>query len=472
MLEVRGSSVRSEPSPPPRSAQRLLRLRLGKAVEHKRAGRFYAAEAIISQILGEFPEQPAASHLLGLIRFQQGRAAEAAALMERSIAHSAATAAYHYNICEVYRVLGRYDEALAAGRRAVSSTPEDPDCHADLGITHYYRLALDQAIDCAAHAIALDANFAGAHFGLAEALLLSGQFEQGWEEYEWRYKIDNAPPQLPPTDRPQWDGRPLREGTLILITDQGDGDVIQFSRYIPWAAKRCARIALACRPGLCAMMRQLPDIEVIFDRWADRPEFAAYLPLSGLPRLARTRLDTIATPIPYPRGDPDKASHWARRLHRMVPAGHRRIGVAWAGNPNHPNDRNRSVALAALAPLSRLSRVALLSVQKGPGADQIGTCRWTTPPIDLGPEIADYSDAMAIIENLDLVLTVDTSVAHLAGAMGKPVWIMLPFAPDWRWLLDRSDSPWYPSARLFRQPAPCAWEAVISQVVTALERSE
>jgi len=438
----------------------------------EQAGRLDAAEAILGQILGEFPEQPGALHMLGIVVFKKGRFAEAAALMERSIARSATTALYHRNICEVYRVLGRYDEAVAAGRRAVSLSPDDPHCHNNLGVTHYHRLDLDAAIDCAKQAIALDVDFAGAHFGMAEALLLRGEFEQGWEEYEWRFKLANAPRLMPPSDRAQWDGTALGDRILMLIADQGYGDVIQFSRYIPWAAGRCRNVALACSSEIRSIPEQQGGIGQIFDHWENRPDFAAYCPLSGLPRLAGTQLDTIPAPIPYLRSDPLKAGRWGSRLSALIPPGYRRVGIAWAGRPTHTNDRNRTIALAALAPLSGLPRVALVSLQKGPGQAQIGNYWGSAPLINLGPEIHDYADTIAIVDNLDLVVTVDTSVGHLAGAMGKRVWIMLPFAPDWRWLLNRKDSPWYPTARLFRQSAPGQWNAVIAEVTAALERGE
>jgi hypothetical protein len=202
---------------------------------------------------------------------------------------------------------------------------------------------------------------------------------------------------------------------------------------------------------------------MIFDQWETRPDFAAYCPLSGLPRLAQTTLETIPAPIPYLRADPQKTAGWADRLSGLAPAGYRRVGIAWAGRPTHVNDRNRSAALAAFTPLAELAHVALVSLQKGPAQAQIGAYWGRAPLINLGPEIADFTDTMAVLEALDLVVTVDTAVAHLAGAMGRPVWLMLPFAPDWRWPLNRADSPWYPSARLFRQPAPLQWEPVVAE---------
>jgi Tfp pilus assembly protein PilF len=451
---------------PPSAAERVARL-LARATEHEQAGRLDAAESALGEILAEAPEHPDALHMAGIVAFKAGRIAEAAALMERAIAADGTIALYHRNLCEVYRVQGRTEEALDAGCRAVRLAPHDPHAHHNLAVTHYHRLELDAAIACAERALALDPDFAGAHFGIAEALLLRGDFAPGWEQYEWRFKLAAAPRLMPPTDRPQWNGAPLA-GTLLLIADQGYGDVIQFSRYIAWAAARCPDIAVACSAEIRPVLAQQPGIRMMFDHWDKRPDFIAFCPLSGLPRLARTRLDTIPADIPYLRADPCKRALWAARLAALVPRGYRRIGLVWAGRPTHANDRNRSMALAALAPLAGLPRLALVALQKGEGQAQIGRYWGRAPLVNLGPQIADYADTMAILDNLDLVVTVDTSVAHLAGAMGKPVWIMLPFAPDWRWLLGRADSPWYPSARLFRQPAPGRWDRVAAAVAAAL----
>jgi hypothetical protein len=253
-----------------------------------------------------------------------------------------------------------------------------------------------------------------------------------------------------------------------LIADQGYGDVIQFSRYIPWAKKRCSNLAVACSRELHTAIQQLAGDSKIFDHWGDKPDFAAWLPLSGLPRLAGTRLDSIPAEIPYLRADPAKAAMWEERLAALAPKSYRRIGIAWAGRPTHTNDDNRSTTLATFAPLAEMDGVTLVSLQKGATQAQIGSYWGRAPLINIGPEIQDYGDTMAIIENLELIVTVDTSVGHLTGALGKPVWIMLPYAPDWRWLLERDDSPWYPTARLFRQSAGRDWQPVMASIAEEL----
>jgi tetratricopeptide (TPR) repeat protein len=454
------------PEQPATDAQRIAQL-MQLATEHEQAGRLDAAESILRHVIAEAGEHHPALHLMGIVAFKQDRVAESVRLMERSIALAPMMALYYRNICEIYRVLGRLDEALVAGRRAAALAPDDVHCYHNLGVLHYHRLELDEAIASGERAMALDSGFAGAHFGIAEASLLRGDFERGWEEYEWRMKLANAPPLLPPSDRPQWDGTKLRDGTLLLIADQGYGDVIQFARYIPWAAERCSDVTIACSPEIQPIIAQLPGAGAMFSHWEQQPEFAAYCPLSGLPRLAGTRLETIpANPIPYLRADPAKVAAWSDRLATLVPVGYRRIGIAWAGRPTHHNDRNRSMPLAAFAPLAELPRVALLSLQKGSAQAQIGSYWGHAPLLNLGAEDRGhgFADAMAIIECLDLVVTIDTSIAHLAGAMGKEAWVMLCYAPDWRWLLDRTDSPWYPTLRLFRQGPDRSWAPVIAAI--------
>lgn len=456
-------------SAPEERAAALLAL----ANRHEQEGRFDEADEVLDGILSATPEEPGALHQKGIVAFRRGRAAAAAALMERSIALAPGAALYRRNICEVYRALGRFDDALAAGERAVALDPRDPHCRHNLGIVHYDRLELDAAIGCAEAALAIDPDFAGGHFGIAEASLLRGDFARGWEEYEWRNRLAGVPPLMPPSDRPQWDGRPLGRGNnLLLIADQGYGDVIQFARYIPWAAKHSPDIVVACSRELQPVVAQQPGAGPVFDHWQRTPDFAAYCPLSGLPRLAGTGLDTIPAALPYLYAGEAKFAHWAERLWAMLPRGSRRIGIVWAGRPTHRNDLRRSTRLAALAPLMELPQTAFVSLQKGPAQAEIGQYWGRAPLLNLGPEIRDFADTMAVVECLDLVVTVDTAVGHLAGAMGKPVWIMLPYAPDWRWLLGRSDSPWYPTARLFRQSAARRWEPVVADIAAALAQAD
>ena len=438
------------------------------AAEHEGAGRLDEADAVLDRILAATPNDAEAIHFKGVVAIRKGLTADGAALMERSVALGPAKPYYLRNLCEVYRTLGRYDEALDAGRRAVAGDPADPICHANLSVLHYERGEAAEAVASAERALAINDNLPGAHFGLAEALLLSGDLARGWEEYEWRFRMPGVPSLMPKNDIPQWDGRPLKKGRLMLIADQGFGDGIQFARYIPWASERCQELVVACSRELQPLIGQLTGIATMFDRWEAAPPAAAYLPLSGLPRLHGTRLDTIPADIPYLRADPAKAAAWRARLDVLCAPGHRRVGLVWAGRPTHKNDRNRSVALNGLSAITGLYGVSFVSLQKGPPQAQVADYFGRAPLINLGPEIDDFADSLAVIDGLDLVVTVDTAIGHLAGAMGKRVFIMLPFASDWRWLEVRADTPWYPTARLFRPPAPRDWDAVAGAVAAAM----
>jgi Tfp pilus assembly protein PilF len=453
----------SAPEQPASGVQRIAQL-MQLAAEHEGAGRFAEAEGVLRHVIAEAGDHPGALQLLGIVSFKTDRLDEAARLMERSLALAPMEAVYHRNICEVYRVLGRFDEALVAGRRAAVLAPDDPHCHHNLGVLHYHRLELEEAIGSGERALAFGPDFAGAHFGIAEASLLRGDLERGWEEYEWRFKLASIPPLLPPTERPQWDGSPITDGTLVLIADQGYGDVIQFARYIPWAAGRCTRVAIACSAELRPVIEQQAGGGVLFDHWERAPEFTAYCALSSLPRLAGTRLDTIPAEVPYLRADPAKAAAWAERLGDLLPRGYRRIGIVWGGRPTHNNDRNRSTVLATFAPLAEIPGIALVSLQKNQAQAQIGGYWGRAPLVNLGPELQDFGDTMAVLECLERVVAVDTSVVHLAGAMGKEASVLLPYAPDWRWLLDRNDSPWYPTVRLFRQGPDRKWDPVMHRI--------
>ncbi len=235
-------------------------------------------------------------------------------------------------------------------------------------------------------------------------------------------------------------------------------------RYIPWAEQRCPNIVIASGVELNPLLRQVAPRARLLNRWQDCPGYAAFCPLSGLPRLHGTKPDNIPAPVPYLHADRKRVDQWKNRLNGLVPSGFRRVGVIWAGRPTHNNDRNRSAQLTEFLPIGNVPDVALLALQKGPRTDQAGVWFGRAPLVNVGAEITDYDDTMAILQNLDLLVTVDTSVAHLAGAMGRPVWIMLPHAPDWRWLLERDDSPWYPTARLFRQTAERRWHEVAERI--------
>ena len=458
--------------PPTHATTGLVPVPLGElftlAGECERSGKLQQANSLLGHMLATMPNQPDSLHLAGIVAFRLGEIERSLELMQKAIQFGVDTPLYLRNICEVYRSLGRLEEALETASRAVELSPSDPLCLHNLAIIHYERLEIDESIACAERALLMNDQLPGAHFELAEALLLQGKWEKGWDEYEWRFLIASAAPLMPTTTKPQWQGESFADETLLLVADQGFGDVIQFSRYIPWVAERCPKIAVACAAEVAPLLRQIhPDLE-IFQKWEDAPPYRAYAALSGLPRLHGTRIDNVPARIPYMHAIPEKVASWKARLDCLTPRGFKRVGIVWAGRPTHNNDRRRSATLAAFAPLFALPRVALVSLQKGPSTDQTGRYFGRAPLINVGAEIQDYDDTMAIMENLDVVVTVDTSVGHLAAAMGRPAWIMLATAPDWRWLLDRSDTPWYPTVRLFRQTVARQWGDVMQRVADGL----
>ncbi len=438
------------------------------AGEREQSGKLEDADRLLGHMLAAAPRQPDALHLSGIVAFRLGRHEEALAKIEEAIERAVDPSLYLRNIAEVYRVMGRLDDAAAAARRAVALRPSDPVCLHNLAVILYERLEPEASIAAADQALLMNPDLPGAHFAAAEALLLLGQMERGWEEYEWRFRIPNGGESMPKTGKPDWNGEPFDDATLLLVADQGFGDVIQFCRYIPWVMQRCPDMAVACPAEIVPILRQLLPTTRLFQHWRDCPPFRAIQALSGLPRLHGTRLDNVPAPIPYLRAHPDRLAQWSDRLRRLAPAGLRRVGIVWAGRPTHANDRRRSASLALFAPLAALPNLALVSLQKGPPTEQAGSYFGRAPLINIGAEVKDYDDTMALLACLDLVVTVDTSVGHLAAAMGKPVWILLAHAPDWRWLLEREDSPWYPTVQLFRQTEAGDWGGVFARVAAAL----
>ncbi len=291
------------------------------AGEKEQAGQLAEAERLLNYILAVMPRQPDALHLSGIVAFRLGRHDEALAKLEQAIALAVDPSLYLRNICEVYRVMGRLDDALRTARRAIELRPSDPICLHNLAVVHNERLEPEQSIECAERALLISPDLAGAHFALAEALLLLGRMERGWEEYEWRFRIPNGRGSMPQTGQPDWDGSAFSDATLLLVADQGFGDAIQFCRYIPWVMQRCPDIVVAARVEMIPVLRQFVPDSRIFRRWQDCPPFRMVCALSGLPRQHRTRLENVPAAIPYLRADAARVAVWAAQLDRLVPSG-------------------------------------------------------------------------------------------------------------------------------------------------------
>ena len=442
---------------------------LAVAREYVDAARYDAADRLLNHILAAAPRHGEMLHLKGYIAFKRGRSEEAAGLMEQAMAVGAAAPRQLCNLAEVYRLIGRLDDGVKLVRRAQALAPTDAVAHFNESMLRYERLEPDECIRAARRAISLKPDMPEAHMRLGQTLLLTGSLAEGWEEYEWRYQISGAQPLMPKTDKPQWNGAPLPDDqTLLLIADQGYGDVVMFARYLPWAMSRAKSITVATSPELKSLLqRHFPSLRYI-TRWDDAAPYVAFCPFSGLPRLHFTRADSIPAPTPYMFAEPGKLESWRARLNDVLPAGLKRIGIAWAGRPTHNNDRNRSISLEMLAPFGAIPGVVFVAVQKGPAVAQTSGWRGPAPLVALDAQLETFEDTAAVLNCLDLLVCVDTSVGHIAGAMNCPAWIMLPYAPDWRWMMQRGDSPWYPSLRLFRQDAPKAWPKLIERVAGEL----
>jgi tetratricopeptide (TPR) repeat protein len=444
---------------------------IGQISQFEQANKLDEADDLATRALRAAPEHPHVLHMAGIVAYRKGRVGQAIDMMEKSMSLAPNVALYPRNMCEIYRGAGRLDDAVTVGRRAIELAPQDSRAYFNLALIHYERLELAESVEICDQSLALDPEFAEAHFEKAEALLLGGNLAEGWESYEWRFKLKQAEGMLPKTDKPQWDGQPLAPGRLLLVADQGFGDCIQFGRLIPWAAARATAPILACSGDLTPILRQIPGIGRIITRWEAAGEFDAYIPLSGLPRLAGIRTDNVPMSESYLRPSDALVAEWAEKLDMLVPKGKRRVALVWAGRPTHKNDKKRTLKLSAFAPLLARPDIAVITVQKGDQISQVGGYWGKTPIINLGPDITDFADTMAILRNVERLVSIDTSVAHVAGAIGAPTSLVLPYAPDWRWLLNRDDTPWYKSIRLFRQQKPYDWSGVIERVAASFDEA-
>jgi hypothetical protein len=336
----------------------------------------------------------------------------------------------------------------------------------NLGTAFQAKNDLPAALANYRQAIALRPALPQAHFNEAVCLLLAGEMREGWQKYEYRWQCEQRKFKRSFTP-PLWLGADSLTGkTLLVYPEQGLGDTLQFVRYVPLLAARGATVLLEVQPRLHTLMNSLPGAKAVYARGEVLPDFDVHCPLLSLPLAFSTTLNDIPASVPYLQAPADKVAHWRERLGSSHAP---RIGVVWSGGPYHKTDHLRSIPLeqfkAVLDPNIRF--FSLQKEVKEPDAVILAATPEITP---LGEQIADFADTAAIIANLDLVISVDTAVAHLAGALGKPTWILLPFAPDWRWLLGRDDSPWYPSARLFRQTTPGDWDSVLQRVRLELAR--
>jgi hypothetical protein len=305
-------------------------------------------------------------------------------------------------------------------------------------------------------------------FDLAQILLQLGEFERGWREYHYRYNMAHTAALERKVQKPRWDGRPLTGKTLLIHDEQGFGDTFQFLRMVPWAREKSgARLVLEIAREQESFARRMGGVDQIVQRGQLPPAFDMHCEMMSLPMALGLKLEDLPGTVPYLAVDQDRLRKWRKRLKKFPrPI----VALVWAGRPEHLNDANRSTTLATLAPLAEVEGCSFLSVQKGPKAAEAKTPPAGMPLTDLDGEISDFDDTAAILSVADLLISVDSAPVHLAGALNRPAWVMLPFISEWRWLTEREDSPWYPSVRLFRQQSAADWAGVVRRMGEALRQ--
>jgi tetratricopeptide (TPR) repeat protein len=366
------------------------------------------------------------------------------------------------NTGNVLRALSRHDEAIAWYDRALALRPDSAIALDNKAVALAELHRFDEAVAANRQAIAADPGYAVAKWNLALVQLLTGNFEAGWAGREARWKIPAFSRGYPKLSRPTWLGvEPVAGNTILVCAEEGFGDSIQFVRYVPMLAARGARVILVVQDALCSLVAEMEGVAQCLPKSAPAlPDCDFHCPMSSLPLAFGTRLETIPAKTSYLRAAAERARAWQQRLgaHDRL-----RVGLVWAGNPKHSNDRNRSLQTGLLAPILDLD-ACFVSLQKDPRPEDRPILGERPEIVDFTADLTDFAETAALISCLDLVITVDTSVAHLAGALGCATWILLPFTPDYRWLLDRDDSPWYPTVRLFRQAEAGDYRSVIDRV--------
>jgi tetratricopeptide (TPR) repeat protein len=404
---------------------------------------------------------------LGLIHQQKGNIDTAIDCYKNAVRHDADFFPANHALGITLQNKGLIADAIPFHQKAIQLNPTIPELYYNLGVALQETGHFDNAIAQYRKAVELKPDYAESYLNISLIHLLTGNFKDGWREFEWRWKSELFGNRI--FSQPSWDGSDIRGRTILVYAEQGLGDTIQFIRYVPLLARRGTKVIVECQKELTSLLKDVGGIDQIVERGDPLPEFDVHCPLLSLPLLFNTTLENIPAEIPYISVDPTKVEKWRGKVEQVNAK--LRIGLVWAGKPTYQKVRHRSFPLSLFAPLANLEGIALYSLQKGEASQQVKNPPDGLKIIDYTNEIADFSDTAAFIENLALIISVDTSVAHLAGAMGKPTWTLLPFIPDWRWLLNREDSPWYPTMRLFRQPKPGDRQAVIEKITEELRNT-
>jgi Flp pilus assembly protein TadD len=466
-------------------------------------GQLDEAAASFHRALALQPNHAGAHNNLGRVCEDRGRLEEAAARYRLALCNEPGNASFHNNLGNALTRLSRSDEALSCYQQAVRFHSSEPVFHSNLANALTLAGRPEEAEACCRQALRLRPTFADARHNLAIALgaqgkfaealkhnakalqlepehpgarncralwwLQQGDFAHGWPEYEWRWKVAGVTPRT--FREPAWDGSPLNGRVILLHAEQALGDTLQFIRYAPLVKERGGTVIVECHRALTQLLASCPGIDHLVPHGSPLPPFGVQAALLSLPSLLGTTLDTVPANVPYLFADPRLVAAWRHELGGTAAF---KVGVAWQGSPTFAGDRMRSAPLRHFAPLARVEGVRLFGLQKGPARDQIRAVARQFTVTDLGSTLDEaggaFLDTAAVMMNLDLVITTDTAVAHLAGALGVPVWVALSVGPDWRWLVDREDCPWYPTMRLFRQPQLHAWDAVFERIAAELRQ--
>jgi tetratricopeptide (TPR) repeat protein len=466
-------------------------------VIYKNQGQLEEAAQCYRQALRLNPQHAGAHNNLGLVLVEQQQLSEGIECYRQALRFDPLLADAHFNLGNALGAQGRMAEAAECYRQALKINPQLAGAHNYLGIALMEQGQLAEAARCYRQALRLDPDHALVHQNLSVALmhmgllpeavehnerglrlqpghgpglwqrsvlrLLKGEYETGWRDYEQRWTLPDKV--LPSFQRPRWDGSALAGKTILVYAEQGLGDTIQFVRYLPMVKERGGTVLFQCPRALLGLCNGIRGVDQLVPVGMALPSYDVQVALLSLPGIFGTTLSTIPATAPYLYADPHLAEYWRTE---MEPLAGFKVGIAWQGNPKNSVDRFRSLALTRFRPLARVRGVHLVSLQVGPGTDQLAAASF--PVTDLGSKLdpGSLGDLAAVMANLDLIVSVETAVAHLAGALAAPVWTLLPLVPDWRWLLDRADSPWYPTMRLFRQSRQGDWDEVLERVQEAL----
>ena len=430
-------------------------------------GREAEALASYESALTLNPKYPEAYFNRSNVHIKHLRYTEALADIDRALALRPKYLKAHNNRANALSALGRYAESLQSAERALALDPNYADAHYSRG-NAFARLGRHaEALPAYQRAVALNPEHAEAQWNEALTKLRLGDLRGGFDKYEWGWmRFEAAEYRRRSFARPVWNGEALDGRTILVHAEQGLGDTMQFARYVPMMAARGGRVLLEVQPTLTELLGTLPGVAQVIARGEELPDFDLHAPMMHLPKAFQTDLATIPATIPYLFADEARIAAWRERLPQKRGL---RVGLVWSGNRIHSNDFNRSMTFAQIAPIFDVPGFDFFSLTKDVRERDAAPLAAETRIVSLGADLRDFSDTAAVVAQLDLVITVDTSVAHLAGALGKPVWILLPFFIDWRWMLDRTDTPWYPTARLFRATRDADWTGPVAELCDALK---